>query len=99
MDAAFDTRESGLGADPSTVLEVLVVRPGGLGEMVKAVPALRHLRTVYPAARITVMASRPALELVRACPYVDRCIAVAERKRAVGSTARRALVAPATDAQ
>jgi ADP-heptose:LPS heptosyltransferase len=68
--------EAGLGPDPVTVREVLAIRPGGLGEVVRAVPALRHLRETYPAARISVAAHAPARDLLEACPYVDRAIAL-----------------------
>ena len=42
--------------------------------MVSVVPALRHLRSVYPRARITFAAEFPAAELLQRCPYVDRII-------------------------
>ncbi|MCZ4497407.1 MAG: glycosyl transferase, family 9, partial [Thermoleophilia bacterium] len=57
-----------------TVQEVLVIRPGGLGDVVHAVPALRHLRRTYPSARVTVAAGAPARGLLEACPFVDRSI-------------------------
>ena len=75
MDSAHDwLPETGLGPDPAVVREVLAIRPGGLAAVVHAVPALRHLRATYPAARITVAASAPARELLDACPYVDRVL-------------------------
>lgn len=74
MTSPFDTREIGLGPPSTAVSNILVVRPGGLGEMVNAVPALRHLRAVYPESQICVAAARDALQLVQACPYVDRTI-------------------------
>ncbi|MCW2974341.1 MAG: glycosyl transferase, family 9 [Thermoleophilia bacterium] len=75
MDSAHDwLPETGLGPDPATVGEVLVIRPGGLAAVVHAVPALRHLRATYADARITVAADLPASELLDACPYVDRVI-------------------------
>lgn len=54
--------------------EVLVIRPGGLGDVVHAVPALRYLRGTYPQARITVAAGALARGLLDACPFVDRSI-------------------------
>ncbi|MCW2926112.1 MAG: glycosyltransferase family 9 protein [Thermoleophilia bacterium] len=74
MDDATPQPEMGLGPDPELVRELLAIRPGGLGDVVRAVPALRHLRATYPTARITVAAEAPARELLGSCPYVDRVI-------------------------
>jgi ADP-heptose:LPS heptosyltransferase len=68
--------EAGLGPDPAAVRELLAIRPGGLGEVVRAVPALRHLRETYPAARISVVVGATSRGLLEACPYVDRTIAL-----------------------
>lgn len=75
--------QAGLGPDPEVVHELLAVRPGGLGEVVRAVPALRHLRATYPAARISVAAHAPARDLLEACPYVDRTIALEQPSEAL----------------
>lgn len=75
--------EAGLGPDPDDVRELLAVRPGGLGDVVRAVPALRHLRGTYPSARISVAASAPARDLLDACPYVDRTIALEQPSEAL----------------
>ncbi|MCW2950217.1 MAG: glycosyl transferase, family 9 [Thermoleophilia bacterium] len=84
MDPAHNwLPETGLGPDPAAVREVLVIRPGGLAAVVHAVPALRHLRATYPAARITVAADAPALELLSACPYVDRTVELARPSEAL----------------
>ena len=75
MDTAWNQEQGhGLGPDPATVLEVAVLRPGGLASTVHAIPALRHLRKTYPGARITVAVDAASIDLVRACPYVDRCV-------------------------
>jgi ADP-heptose:LPS heptosyltransferase len=42
--------------------------------MVKAVPALRHLRRTYGSAHITVVGDEGSLELVHKSPYVDRVL-------------------------
>jgi ADP-heptose:LPS heptosyltransferase len=78
MDDATHTHadEFGLGPDPDVVHAVLAIRPGGVADVVRAVPALRHLRASYPNARLTVAAPAPARELLDACPYVDRVIAI-----------------------
>lgn len=66
--------EAGLGPDPLGVRSVLAIRAGGVADVVRAVPALRHLRDTYPQAFISVVAPSPAHELLEACPYVDRVI-------------------------
>lgn len=66
--------EAGLGPDPGDVREVLAIRPGGMRSVVDAIPALRHLRTTYTGARVTVAAGPAARELLDACPYVDRIV-------------------------
>lgn len=66
--------ESGLGPDPATVRSVLAIRPGGVADVVRAVPALRHLRVAYDGALVTVAAPAAARELLEACPWVDRVV-------------------------
>ena len=75
--------QSGLGPDPDIVHSILAIRPGGVGDAVRAVPALRHLRATYPGARITVAASAPGRELLDACPYVDRVVDLAQPSEAL----------------
>jgi ADP-heptose:LPS heptosyltransferase len=82
-DDARHQDEAGLGPDPVDVGHVLAVRPGGVAEVVRAVPALRHLRSTYPEARISVAAHAPARELLQACPYVDRVIALEQPSEAL----------------
>lgn len=73
-DDAPAPAHAGHGPDAAAVREVLAVRPGGLAEVVRAVPALRHLRDTYPIARVSVVAAAPAKELLDACPFVDRTV-------------------------
>lgn len=68
--------EAGLGPDPRLVASVVAIRPGGVADVVRAVPALRHLRESFSGARIDVVAQAPARDLLEACPYVDRVIAL-----------------------
>ncbi|MCW2924522.1 MAG: ADP-heptose--lipooligosaccharide heptosyltransferase [Thermoleophilia bacterium] len=75
--------EFGPGPEPAGVRELLAVRPGGLGDVVRAVPALRHLRATYPDARISVAARASARDLLETCPYVDRTIDLAAPSEAL----------------
>jgi ADP-heptose:LPS heptosyltransferase len=66
--------ERGLGPDPATVGRLVVLCPGGLGTIIRAVPALRHLRRTYLDAQFTIVVDQRVLDIVESCPYVDRCI-------------------------
>lgn len=66
----------GLGPEPAGVRSVVVVLPGGLGAVVDCTPALRHLRTTYVNAAISVVAGESTRGLLVACPFVDRYIAI-----------------------
>lgn len=71
------------GVEPAHVRELLVVRPGGLAEVVRAVPALRLLRETFSASRISVVAGRAAGELLGACPFVDRVVKLEQPSEAL----------------
>ncbi|MGQ9661431.1 MAG: glycosyltransferase family 9 protein [Kiritimatiellia bacterium] len=43
---------------PSAVRRVLVIRPGGIGDMVLLLPVLRRIREAWPSARIDVACER-----------------------------------------
>lgn len=75
--------ESGLGPDPTTVRSVLAIRTGGVADVVRALPALRHLRSSYAGAVITVAAPATARELLQACPWVDRVVDAARPAEAL----------------
>lgn len=62
----------GLGPRP----KLLVVKLGGLGDLLLATPALRALRARYPAGRIAVLTTREAAPLLRESPLVDRVYAL-----------------------
>lgn len=85
MDRPHDahSHETGLGPDPHAVRSLLAIRPGGVGDAVRSVPALRHLRETYPYALVTVAAHAPGRELLEACPYVDRVIDLAQPSEAL----------------
>ncbi len=88
MDPRGDTTigdfgEVGLGPDPSEVRSVLAIRPGGVADAVRAVPALRHLHATYPLARISVAISEFSRELIEACPYAHRVILLEQPSEAL----------------
>src|SRR5215469_4046926 len=65
-------------ADRSSIVpkKILVVRRGGLGDMLTATPLLRGLREHFPSARIYVLASRQAIPVLNGCPWVDEILEV-----------------------
>lgn len=63
---------------PEKVRSILVLRLGGIGDVVMATPALRALKTRFPGARLTVLAEEPAAEVIRNSPYVDEVLAFRE---------------------
>jgi ADP-heptose:LPS heptosyltransferase len=77
VEHSLDIDDHGPRFDPATVGTILVVHPGGLSRMVKAVPALRHLRQRFPISRIVVAAPTNSLELLDSCPYVDMTLEIA----------------------
>jgi ADP-heptose:LPS heptosyltransferase len=74
MGNSLTSVERGLGPDPATVSHLVVLCPGGLGTMIRAVPALRHLRRTYTDARLSVVIDSSVVDLLESCPFVDRCI-------------------------
>ena len=56
--------------------KLLVIRPGGLGDGLMAVPFLRALRAAYPRARLTVGCMKKNLGALSVLPYQDETIAV-----------------------
>lgn len=54
----------------------LVVRPGGLGDAIMAVPFLRSLRQAHPEARIRVACVRKNKKALDAIPFINDVIAV-----------------------
>lgn len=68
-----------MGRDPESIL---VLRLGGIGEVLAITPALRAVRERYPKARITLLAERPACEV--ASEFVDEIVAANAPYRAHG---------------
>jgi len=57
-----------------TIKNILVVRLGGIGDVVIITPALKALKKLYPQSRISLMTNRSSAEVVRGAPYVDELI-------------------------
>lgn len=53
---------------------ILVVNLGGIGDAVISIPFLRNLKTSFPHARVTVLVSKRAYEVIKGIPYIDEVI-------------------------
>jgi ADP-heptose:LPS heptosyltransferase len=54
--------------------EILVLRLGGIGEVLAITPALGAIRTRFPQATITIVAESPSYQIVTRARLVDRVI-------------------------
>lgn len=57
-----------------SIKSILVLKLGGIGDVVTTTPALRALRQAYPKAKIYLMAESPGLEVVKGSPWIDELI-------------------------
>ncbi|MBI4712554.1 MAG: glycosyltransferase [Planctomycetes bacterium] len=60
------------------VKNILVMRLGGIGDVVMVTPVLRALKSRFPDARITILTEEPAAEVIRGAPYVDEILTFSE---------------------
>lgn len=60
---------------PSQIRRILVIKHGGLGDIVQAEGAFRDIRQAHPTADIAVLTAPPFVKLFERCPHVDRVLA------------------------
>lgn len=58
--------------DPNREHSIALLRPGQLGDLLLAIPALRALRRAFPDAEITLIGQPWTLGLPERLPYLDR---------------------------
>jgi heptosyltransferase-2 len=63
-----------LSATPDQPRRILVVLPSWVGDVVMATPALRAIRQLYPASRITWLLKDYVQPVIDAAPWCDRMI-------------------------
>jgi len=56
--------------DPFAPRSALFIRPGGIGDAVLLVPALRALQAAYPACRIDILAETRNASVFAFCPFI-----------------------------
>ncbi len=61
--------------------KVLVIRRGGLGDVLMATPLLRSLREHFPSAEICALVSRQAAPGLRSSPWVDQILEVPNSRK------------------
>ncbi len=59
---------------PVPVHDVLVIRLGALGDFIHSFAPFQAIRQAHPQARITLLTTRPFLELARSCPWFDEVV-------------------------
>ncbi len=64
-------RSSRTGLSTYSVNRLLIIRPGGIGDAVLLIPAIKRLRELFPAARIEVLAEVRNRGVFALCPVVD----------------------------
>lgn len=70
------------GVNLSDCANIIVAKLDNLGDVVLLSPFLRELRRNAPQAKITLLVRTQSFDLVRACPYVNRVVAVTVRGHA-----------------
>lgn len=59
---------------PNSDLRIMILQDASIGDFVLLSPAIREIRRLYPAARITLVIHDRSIELAQTCPYVDEVI-------------------------
>lgn len=57
-----------------TPKSILLIRPGGIGDAVHLVPAIRAIRAKFPAAETTVLAERRNAAVFELCPHMNQVL-------------------------
>jgi len=60
--------------ESTDIKNILVIRPGGIGDAVLLIPALKELRRTYPHSEICVLCEKRNFGVFNICPYIDEII-------------------------
>ncbi len=61
-------------SQPGSIVSILLIRPGGIGDAVLLVPTIIALKQKFPQASITVLAEQRNAAAFALCPEVDRVL-------------------------
>jgi ADP-heptose:LPS heptosyltransferase len=59
---------------PGKIRHILVIRPGGMGDMIMLLPAIRRIREEFPAAAVDFICERRNLEILRLAGLAENAI-------------------------
>jgi ADP-heptose:LPS heptosyltransferase len=79
LGAIFQLRARRRAGGPSVIRSIVVFRLDHIGDLVLTSPMLRELRSLFPAAHVTLVVSAATRALVDHCPYVDRVVSLEGR--------------------
>lgn len=71
---------------------ILIIKLGGLGDILMSTPAIRALRAAHPSAKITVMVGRSVKEALERNPYIDGLLEVDDNVFFKGTAPARLLL-------
>jgi ADP-heptose:LPS heptosyltransferase len=72
--ARFWPRPSRSNGPPGRPRRLLLIRPGGIGDAVLLVPAIRAFKEAFPDSEVTVLAERRNGSVFALCPDVDQVV-------------------------
>jgi heptosyltransferase-2 len=58
---------------------ILIVRMGGIGDLIMMTPSLRALKNKYPESKITLATRADHIDLMNNLPYIDKVISLDDR--------------------
>ena len=63
-----------MNIQPGRVENILVIRPGAMGDILVATPVLLNLRNAFPKSRIAFLVQKRFADVLKANPYIDELI-------------------------
>lgn len=67
----------------SSLKRIIVVKQGGIGDVILATPVLAELKRIYPDSYITLMLFKNAIDIVNGLPFIDKLFTYDKKKDSV----------------